>query len=206
MSRAVFLDRDGVICRNRDDYVKSWEEFVFLPGAREALARLARSSLHIVIVTNQSAVNRGIVSASVVEEIHTRMTRVIEAAGGRVDLVKYCPHRPDEGCDCRKPRPGMLLAAAEELQVSLRQSYLVGDARSDVQAGQAVGCQCYLVLTGRGRDQLTNGWIKGGKGFRIATDLEMAVEHILRENREIGEDLAVPALNDGRGTTWQQED
>jgi histidinol-phosphate phosphatase family protein len=205
MRRAVFLDRDGVICRNRDDYVKSWEEFVLLPGAREALARLARSSLHVVIVTNQSAVNRGIISAATVEEIHTRMTDTIEAAGGRVDLVKYCPHRPDEGCDCRKPRPGMLLAAAEELQINLRQSYLVGDARSDVQAGQTVGCRCYLVLTGRGRDQLTNGWIKGGRGFRIAADLEMAVEHILRENRDIDEDLAVPPPTDERGVAWQQE-
>jgi histidinol-phosphate phosphatase family protein len=193
MRRAVFLDRDGVICQNRDDYVKSWEEFAFISGAREALARLARSDLDIVIVTNQSAINRRIVPRAVVEDIHARMIRAIEAAGGRVELVTYCPHRPDEGCDCRKPKPGMLLAAAKDLHVDLRQSYLVGDAGSDMRAGQAVGCQCYLVLTGRGCRELIDCWTDGGRGFRVATDLEMAVDHILRENIEMGKHLTYAA-------------
>lgn len=184
MRRAVFLDRDGVICRNRYDYVKSWDEFVFIPGALEAIARLAKSALNIVIVTNQSAINRGIISEAVVEDIHARMLRAIEAAGGRVDLVMVCPHRPDEECDCRKPKPGMLLAAAQELGVDLHQSYFVGDASSDVQAGQAVGCHSYLVLTGRGRDELRN-CCTNGTGFRVATDLGMAADHILRKNMDI---------------------
>jgi len=179
--RAVFLDRDGVICRNRDDYVKSWDEFVFIPGALPTLAHLAQTDLGIVIVTNQSAINRGIVPRMVVEDIHARMVRAIEAAGGRVDLVMYCPHRPDEECDCRKPKPGMLLAATRDLGVDLRHSYFVGDASSDVRAGQAVGCQSYLVLTGRGRDELMN-CCANGRGFRVATDLEMAAKHILRKN------------------------
>ena len=181
MRRAVFLDRDGVICQNRDDYVKSWEEFIFIPGALDAVARLAQSALDIVIATNQSAINRGIVSGVVVEDIHARMVHAIEAGGGRVDLVMVCPHRPDEGCDCRKPRPGMLLAAAQELGVDLRQSYFVGDASSDVQAGQTVGCHSYLVLTGRGRDELMN-CCTNGRGFRVATDLGMAADHILRKD------------------------
>ncbi|RLC65703.1 MAG: hypothetical protein DRI48_06440 [Chloroflexi bacterium] len=106
MHRAVFIDRDGVICRNRNDHVKSWREFVFIPGALEAMARLASLDLHIVIITNQAAINRGLISTAVVEDIHARMVRAIEAAGGRVDQVVYCPHRPDENCSCRKPRPG----------------------------------------------------------------------------------------------------
>lgn len=185
LERAVFLDRDGVICENRDDYVKSWKEFTFLPRACEAIARLAQSDLHIVIATNQSAINRGLVAKEVVENIHVRMVRAVEAAGGRVDLVTYCPHRPDEECGCRKPGPGMMRAAAEELGLDLEQSYLIGDASSDIRAGQAVGCRCYLVLTGRGRDELSECW-GSLRGFRVAADLEMAVEHILHTHGEIG--------------------
>lgn len=182
--RTVFLDRDGVICRNRDDYVKSWDEFVFIPGALPALARLAQTDLGIVVVTNQSAINRGIVPRMVVEDIHARMVRAIETAGGRVDLVMVCPHRPDEECDCRKPEPGMLLRAAKELGVDLHRSYFVGDAGSDVKAGQAVGCKCYLVLTGRGRSELMKCWMNG-RGFRVAADLGMAADHILQTSTEM---------------------
>ncbi len=180
MHRAVFVDRDGVICRNRDDYVKSWQEFVFLPGALEALTRLARLSLRIVVITNQSAINRGLVSVDVVEDINARMMSAIEAAGGRVDRVLYCPHRPDEHCACRKPRPGMLLAAADALKLDLSHSYLIGDAASDVQAGRAVGCRSYLVLTGRGRRQLIRCLSHGRFDFTVRWSLGAAVNSILR--------------------------
>lgn len=189
MRRAVFIDRDGVICRNRHDHVKSWDEFVFLPGARSALARLAESELAVVIITNQAAINRGLVSVDMVEDIHRRMIQAIQAAGGRVDGVFYCPHRPDEQCTCRKPQPGMLLQAARELDVDLRGSYLIGDAWSDMLAGQAVGCQCYMVLTGRGRRQLLSYLRKGlGQGrennnFRLARNLQGAVRMILADLR-----------------------
>lgn len=179
--RAIFLDRDGVICQDRCDCVKSWDEFEFVPGVLQALARLARSDLRIIVATNQSGVNLGMVPAAVVEDIHHRMVRAIEEAGGRVDLVVYCPHRPDEGCGCRKPNPGMLLTAAREFRLDLGQSYLVGDAASDVRAGQDVGCQCYLVLTGRGRDELSSCRASRGR-FRVAADLGMVVEHILPDN------------------------
>jgi D-glycero-D-manno-heptose 1,7-bisphosphate phosphatase len=183
MHRAVFVDRDGVICRNRRDHVKSWDEFVFLPGALDAMARLSQSDLRIVIITNQAVINRRLVPAEVVEDINARMVRAIGAVGGRVDRVVYCPHRPDEQCSCRKPQPGLLLRAAEELDLDLSRSYLVGDAESDVQAGQAVGCRCYLVLTGRGRRQLLQSWFHGRWGFSIAPDLGAAANAVLhREN------------------------
>ena len=185
MRRAVFLDRDGVICQNRHDYVKSWQEFAFLPGAPEAVARLARSDLQIVIVTNQSAINRHLISASIVEDIHRRMVRAINRAGGRVDLVTYCPHRPDEACGCRKPRPGLLVRAAQELQLDLGRSYLVGDAASDVLAGKAVGCRSYRVLTGRGVAELPRCCTNGGSGFSVANDLSMAVDDILRHEQQL---------------------
>ena len=190
VQRAVLIDRDGVICRNRDDYVKSWEEFVFLRGALKALTRLAHLELHIIVITNQSIINRRMVSVDVVEEIHARMVRAVETVGGRIDRVMVCPHRPDEHCACRKPQPGLLLAAAEELNLSLSQSYLIGDAESDMRAGRAVGCRRYLVLTGRGRRQLTRCWLHGERGFAVVPNLGAAVSAIIRREDGVGRRFA----------------
>jgi histidinol-phosphate phosphatase family protein len=132
MRSAVFLDRDGVINANRSDYVKSWDEFAFLPGVFEALRRLREGSRTVVVVSNQSAIGRGIAAPAVVDAIHRRMRAEVAEHGGRIDAVFYCPHRPDEGCECRKPRPGLLRRAARELGLDLARSYLVGDAVSDV--------------------------------------------------------------------------
>ncbi len=151
--RAIFLDRDGVICENRPDHVKSWSEFQFLPGVLSALHRLAQAPLAIVVVTNQAIIRRGIVPASVVEEIHERMAWHVCRAGGRLDAVYYCPHRPDEGCFCRKPQPGLLFQAAWDLGLELGRSYLIGDALTDIEAARAAGCQPLLVRTGRGAAQ-----------------------------------------------------
>jgi histidinol-phosphate phosphatase family protein len=178
--RAIFLDRDGVICRNRPDYVKSWGEFSFLARAPESLARLALLEMPIVVVSNQSAINRGIVTSEIVEEINARMVAEVQAAGGRIDRVYYCPHRPDEDCECRKPRPGLLKRAAAELGIELDGSYFVGDAWSDIQAGLAVGCTSFLVLTGRGLRQAVQALREGPGRFRVARDLSEAVTAILR--------------------------
>jgi D-glycero-D-manno-heptose 1,7-bisphosphate phosphatase len=180
MLPAIFIDRDGVICHNRADYVKRWDEFVFLPGALEALARLARSPFVIVIITNQSGINRGKVTLEAVEDIHRRMLRAIEQAGGRVDAIYLCPHRPDEGCTCRKPLPGLLHRAAAELGLDLAQSFLIGDALEDIQAACAAGCQPYLVLTGRGQAHRAQAEHALPGRFRVVRDLGEAVEAILR--------------------------
>ena len=185
MRQAVFIDRDGVICRNRNDHVKSWEEFVFLPSALDALARLARLDLYIIVITNQAIINRHIVPVEIVEDTHTRMVRAIKAAGGRIDRVMVCPHRPDESCTCRKPQPGMLLMAAAEFGVDLSQSYLIGDAGTDMQAGRAVRCSRYLVLTGRGRRQLIRGWLHGERGFTVVPNLGSAANLILRREYRV---------------------
>jgi D-glycero-D-manno-heptose 1,7-bisphosphate phosphatase len=179
MHRAVFVDRDGVICRNRDDHVKNWSEFEFLPGALRAISRLSESGLRIVIITNQAIINRRMASIEVVEHIHARMVQNIELAGGHVDRVLYCPHRPDERCSCRKPQPGMLLKAAEELDLDLCRSYLIGDAETDIQAGQTVGCRCYLVLTGRGTRQLMSSLRRSQEPFAVRWNLGAAVNAIL---------------------------
>ncbi|MBE7551512.1 MAG: HAD family hydrolase [Anaerolineales bacterium] len=179
--RAIFLDRDGVICQNRSDHVKSWTEFEFLPGAKSGLAALSRLNLPIIVVTNQAVVGRGIVSARVVEEINRKMVEEITASGGRIDRVLYCPHRPEDNCDCRKPKPGMLLQAAAEMGLDLKASYLIGDAMTDIQAGQQVGCHTILVLTGRGSEQLaSSSHVSGGHSPLVFYDLLEAADYILK--------------------------
>lgn len=146
---SIFLDRDGVINANRDDHVKSWHEFRFLPGALEGLRLLTEHGCRIFIVTNQAAINRGLIARATLEQIHQRMVRTAAAYGARIAGIRYCPHRPDEACACRKPQPGMLLDLAAECSIDLGQTYLVGDAHSDIAAGQAAGCRTVLVLSGR---------------------------------------------------------
>jgi D-glycero-D-manno-heptose 1,7-bisphosphate phosphatase len=177
--RAVFLDRDGVINENRNDHVKNWSEFCFLPGACDAIAQLSQAGFPVFVITNQAVINRGLVSPETLADINRRMVREIEARGGRIRAIAFCPHRPDEGCSCRKPRPGLLLRLAREHDVALRSSLLVGDALSDIEAGQAVGCETTLVLTGRGREELSRAKLDGRNGFRVATDLKSAVRAYL---------------------------
>lgn len=148
----VFLDRDGVINRMRPgDYVKSWDEFEFLPGARRAIARLTAAGYRLIVVTNQACVGKEIVSWVTVQEIHARMMEEIARGGGRIEAVLCCPHRADAGCGCRKPAPGLLLRAREEYGVDLTRAVLVGDSVTDVQAAAAVDVPAVMVLSGHGR-------------------------------------------------------
>jgi D-glycero-D-manno-heptose 1,7-bisphosphate phosphatase len=150
-SPAIFLDRDGVIIENRADYVKSVAEVRFIPGALAALARVARLGAHrLVIVTNQSAIGRGLMTPAAAEAVNAYVRQQTEAAGGRLDGLFVCPHRPDAGCDCRKPAPGLLLQAAAALDLDLTASVMIGDALSDVHAAHAAGAHALLVRTGLG--------------------------------------------------------
>jgi len=143
--RAVILDRDGVINDHGLDYVTSWEQFRFMPDALEALQRLHEAGWLVAVATNQSAVNRGMMTKADLEEIHSRMQAVVEQAGGHIARVFYCPHHPDEGCSCRKPEVGLLLEAAQEYDLDLASCYLVGDSWRDIVAGQAAGATTILV-------------------------------------------------------------
>jgi D-glycero-D-manno-heptose 1,7-bisphosphate phosphatase len=145
---AIFLDRDGVIIENKPDYVRAVSEVKFLPGALEALARLAAREWRVVIVTNQSGIGRGLVTREAVDLINTYILERITTSGGRVDGLYLCPHHPQAGCACRKPAPGMLLAAADDLGLDLTASVLIGDAPSDLQAARAAGVRPILVLSG----------------------------------------------------------
>jgi len=142
---AVFLDRDGVINRRRPDHVKAWEEFEFLPGVLAALASLRSMNTPVVVVTNQGAVGRGLLSAEALGRIHTRMLQAIRAAGGHVEAIYACLHAPAENCRCRKPAPTLLQRASLELGIALPASIMVGDSRSDVEAARAAGCRAVLI-------------------------------------------------------------
>jgi len=174
--KAVFLDRDGVICENRDDYVKSWEEFVWIPGAKEALSRLMSHGYIAIVVTNQSAIGRGIVTRETVDKIHQRMGEEIAQTGGKIEKIYYCPHKPEDGCGCRKPEPGLVLQAAEDLELDLRSSYLVGDNITDVEMGHKVGSRTIMVKTGKGLSELADKSRWKIRPDYIAQDLSEAVD------------------------------
>lgn len=181
LRRAIFLDRDGVISVNRSDYVKSWNEFSFLPRALDALRRLATTKFVIAVTTNQSVVARGLATDAMLREIHARMLAEVERAGGRIDAVYYCPHKPGDGCDCRKPKPGMYQRAARELNLDLTQSIVIGDAFDDIAAAQTIGAQPILVLTGRGQSQHDEMTHNNHTGYTVVDDLMDAVDWIARE-------------------------
>lgn len=154
MQPALFLDRDGVIIENRSNYVRSWEDVLVYEQSLHALARISDCPYKIIIVTNQSAIGRGILSLQAAQEINERLVRLIQEAGGRVDGVFMCPHAPEDACDCRKPAPGLLLQAARTLSIDLNQSIMIGDAISDLLAGQAAGVNTLILLkSGRGAEQ-----------------------------------------------------
>jgi histidinol-phosphate phosphatase family protein len=176
----IFLDRDGVINENRADYVKSWQEFRFLAGSREAIARLTQAGHRIVVCTNQAAIARGQVSRETVEDIHQRMLASIAEYGGMIEKVYYCPHGKDENCICRKPRPGMLLCAQKELNINMHDAIFIGDSITDVQAGLAAGVHTMLVLTGLGIEQFRVHHHEANGPFRIALNLRHASESILQ--------------------------
>lgn len=177
---AVLLDRDGVINRNRADYVKSWREFEFLPRALEALRLLADRQVPVVVVSNQSAVGRGIISRQELRRVNENMLVAVKARGGSIEGVLCCPHAPEARCACRKPRPGLLLDALRRFRLDRQHTYMVGDSTSDLEAARQASVPFVMVLSGRAsRDGLRpSPW--GGPLAHVARDLKEAVEWILR--------------------------
>jgi D-glycero-D-manno-heptose 1,7-bisphosphate phosphatase len=147
----VVLDRDGVINRESDDFIRSPAEWIPLPGSLEAIAALTRAGFRVVVATNQSGVARGLFTAETLDRIHARMSDTIRDAGGRLDGIFHCPHGPDDGCECRKPRPGLLRQIEARFGQSLVGRPVIGDSRRDLEAAVAVGARPILVRTGNGR-------------------------------------------------------
>jgi len=149
-TKLVILDRDGTINQDSDDYVKSADEWIPLPGALEAIARLNHAGWHVVVASNQSGLGRGLFDVASLNAMHTKMHKLLAAAGGRIDAVFYWPHSPEEACQCRKPLPGLFEQIGERYGMDLKGVHTVGDSLRDLLGGAAVGCATHLVHTGKG--------------------------------------------------------
>lgn len=175
--RGILLDRDGVINRERADYVKCWDEFELLPGAIDAIHLLSSLSVPIAVITNQSAIGRGLVDRQEIDAIHARLSDLVEREGGRIDAFFLCPHTPADGCQCRKPRPGLLLQAAGRLRLDLHSSIFVGDALTDYQAAMNAGCNSLLVRSGR-RSAEVDRFATTAPEVQVVDDLSAAAAYI----------------------------
>lgn len=149
-NKAIFLDRDGVINASPGQgFVTNWRDFRFLPGTLPALKRLRGSSYKIIIISNQSAVGRNLMALKTLRQITRKMLTAIRKAGGRMDAVYYCPHHPEDGCGCHKPKMGLLKKAARDFSIDLTESFMIGDSRIDIRMGKKAGCATLLVLSGK---------------------------------------------------------
>jgi D,D-heptose 1,7-bisphosphate phosphatase len=215
---AVFLDRDGTI-NEEVGYLDRMEKLKLIPGAAEAIRLINKSGMKAVVVTNQSGVARGVFDETFVEKTHTHLRGILRADGALIDAFYFCPHHPTEGrveylkiCDCRKPAPGMLLRAVEELRIDPNHSYMVGDTLKDIEAGARAGAQGILVRTGYGEEAaaqlgpdeelrkngnmmphrvlIEKGGVQGEAGIirpaHIAADLREAVAWIMEDRKGTG--------------------
>jgi D-glycero-D-manno-heptose 1,7-bisphosphate phosphatase len=174
--KAVFLDRDGTITRDVN-FCRRVEDLEILPGVPEAISLLNRQNFKVVVITNQSGIARGYFTEATLSRIHQYMEEELSKRGALIDAVYYCPHHPDDNCDCRKPKPGLILQAAAELGISLENSWMVGDAARDVAAGKAAGCKTVLLEN----DPDTDEAIEPVEPDYVASDLLQAVKRITRE-------------------------
>jgi len=160
--KLIILDRDGVINHDSDEFIKSPAEWVPIPGSLEAIARLNQAGYRVVVCTNQSGIARGFFDMNTLNTIHQKMHTRAQAAGAHIDAVFFCPHSMADNCDCRKPKPGMLHAVAQRFDTTLKGVPAVGDSLRDLQAGFVVGCDPYLVLTGKGEKTRDKGGLPPG--------------------------------------------
>lgn len=182
LHKVVFLDRDGVINRDSPDYIKSLEEFEFLPGSLDALRRLTERGFSCIVVTNQSALARGLIAPETLDAIHRHMAAAVAAAGGRILDVFICPHLPAEDCLCRKPKPGLLQAAQRKYRVDFSSAVMIGDSAKDIRCALAAGVKTtILVRTGNGIHSEQELRAQGLFADFIGEDLKQAADWITRQ-------------------------
>jgi len=160
--KLIILDRDGTINYDSDQYIKSTAEWKPIPGSLQAIARLNQGGWRIVVATNQSGIARGLFDMAALNAIHAEMHRAVGLAGGRIDAIFFCPHAADSGCECRKPKPGLLREIASRMDVELAEVPMVGDSLRDLEAAAAAGAKPYLVLTGKGKKTRDAGGLPPG--------------------------------------------
>ncbi|MBT3362716.1 MAG: D-glycero-beta-D-manno-heptose 1,7-bisphosphate 7-phosphatase [Chloroflexi bacterium] len=144
MNKAVFLDRDGTMAEDVN-YCSRPEDFELFPSTAQAIKLFSDMGFKVIVVTNQSGIARGYFTQDTLTEIHSKMTRELAKEGVRLDAIYYCPHHPDDNCECRKPKPKLILQAAKDFDLDLARSYMVGDFQSDIALGKAAGCKTMLI-------------------------------------------------------------
>lgn len=174
--KLLILDRDGVINQDSDAYIKSLDEWIPIPSAITAIARLSKAGWTVAVATNQSGIARGYYDLAILDSMHQRLRELVAEQGGELGVIVYCPHGPDEGCDCRKPKPGMLRQIAQHYGVELSGIWFVGDSRGDLDAALAVDCQPVLVKTGKGERTLSKPLPEGTLVF---DDLAAVADQLL---------------------------
>jgi len=181
--KLIILDRDGVINHDSDQFIKSPNEWVPIPGSLEAIARLHQAGYRVVVCTNQSGIARGLFNIVTLNAIHQKLHAAVRMVGGEIDAIFFCPHAADDNCDCRKPKPGMLQEIAERFEVSLKGVPTIGDSLRDLQAGFVVGCTPYLVLTGKGEKTHAKGGLP--PGTTVYPNLAAVVDQLLKSTASV---------------------
>jgi D-glycero-D-manno-heptose 1,7-bisphosphate phosphatase len=178
--KLIILDRDGVINQDSDDFIKTVDEFIPLPGSLEAIAKLKQAGYTIAVATNQSGIARGYYTLETLQKMHDKLASLLAELGGSVDYIAYCPHAPNDNCDCRKPMAGMYHEIAEHFATELNDVPVIGDSLRDLQAAQSVNARPYLVRTGKGERTIANG--EGLDNIPVYDDLASVVEHLVNED------------------------
>lgn len=195
--KLMIIGRDGILNHFREDHVKEPEELEPIPGALEAVAQLNHAGWHVVLATNQGGIGRGLVDMASVNAVHLRLMKMLAAKGGRIDAVFFCPHAPEEACDCRKPQPGMMFDIARRYGVDLKQVPMVADTLRDLQAAQAAGCPPHLIKTGRAAEVTEDErqqWVQSVPGTVVHDDLGAFARYLLQRDA-----AAKPAPSDAPG-------
>jgi len=177
--KLIILDRDGVINQDSDEYVKSTDEWIPLPGSIQAIADLHKAGFTICVATNQSGLARNYFTTNTLNQMHQKMIGLVEDAGGKIHSIEFCPHGPDDNCECRKPLPGMFRTIANRFKLeNLEDVRTVGDSLRDLQAGKKLGCDTFLVRTGKGERTLSSGK-ELPEGTIICNDLRAFADSLL---------------------------
>jgi D-glycero-D-manno-heptose 1,7-bisphosphate phosphatase len=179
MRKLIVLDRDGVINHDSDEYIKSPQEWIPIDGSLEAIARLNHANYHVAVATNQSGIARKLFTMDTLVDMHNKMYRLVEEVGGHIDMIAFCPHMPRDDCDCRKPKPGMLIDIAKRFSMRLANIQVIGDSLRDLQAAAAVNAKPILVKTGKGEKvvELLN---ESGLGdIPVFDDLSAVTDYLL---------------------------